>query len=96
MATNTQPLTRRPAWKALETHFQKIRNLHLRDLFASDPGRGARLTVEAVGIYLDYSKNLPRHAQVGEIRQFHHAVRGEQARGLLWRTDQGEELLEQV
>src|SRR6516162_2249749 len=57
MTTNVQPLTQRPAWKALETHFQKIRNLHLRDLFASDPGRGARLTVEAVGIYLDYSKN---------------------------------------
>ena len=57
MTTNTQPLTQRPAWKALETHFQKIRNLHLRDLFASDPGRGERLTVEAVGIYLDYSKN---------------------------------------
>jgi glucose-6-phosphate isomerase len=57
MPTNTQPLTQRPAWNALETHFQKIRNLHLRDLFAADPGRGKRLTVEAVGIYLDYSKN---------------------------------------
>ena len=57
MTTSTQPLIQCPAWKALETHFQKIRNLHLRDLFASDPGRGGRLTVEAVGIYLDYSKN---------------------------------------
>ena len=57
MATNTQPLTPRPAWKALEAHFQKIRNLHLRDLFASDPGRGEHLTVEAGGIHLDYSKN---------------------------------------
>jgi glucose-6-phosphate isomerase len=57
MTTSTQPLTQRPAWKALETQFQKIRNLHLRHHFASDPGRGERLTVEAVGIYLDCSKN---------------------------------------
>src|SRR5579871_123960 len=50
-------LTQRPAWKALETHQQKLRDSHLRQLFAEDPGRGERLTAEAVGIYLDYSKN---------------------------------------
>ncbi len=57
MTTGSQPLTARPAWKALEAHHQKVRDLHLRTLFAADPGRGERLTAEAVGIYLDYSKN---------------------------------------
>ncbi|MBI3679061.1 MAG: glucose-6-phosphate isomerase [Acidobacteria bacterium] len=51
------PLTQRRAWKALEAHHQKIKKLHLRDLFAADPKRGERMTAEAVGIYLDYSKN---------------------------------------
>jgi len=55
--TSLVPLTQRAAWKALETHFTKIRELHLRKLFAEDPKRGERLTVEAVGIYFDYSKN---------------------------------------
>ena len=53
----TQPLTERPAWKALEVHYQKIRNVHLRSLFADDPQRGERLAAEGAGIYLDYSKN---------------------------------------
>ncbi|SCY35526.1 glucose-6-phosphate isomerase [Nitrosospira sp. Nl5] len=53
----TQSLTELPAWKALEEHYQIIRNLHLRQLFADDPQRGERLTAEAAGIYLDYSKN---------------------------------------
>src|SRR5262249_42309885 len=46
-----------PAWKALEAHYQKLRGLHLRKLFADDPTRGERMTVEAAGLYLDYSKN---------------------------------------
>jgi glucose-6-phosphate isomerase len=50
-------LTDRPAWKALNSHYKKIRKSHLRKLFADDPGRGERMTAEAVGIYLDYSKN---------------------------------------
>ena len=50
-------LRQRPAWTALEAHYQKIKGLHLRQLFAEDPKRGERLAVEAVGIYLDYSKN---------------------------------------
>ena len=52
-----KPLTKRKAWKALEAHYKKVRRLHLRKLFADDPKRGERLTVEAAGIYLDYSKN---------------------------------------
>src|SRR2546427_3706488 len=55
--TGMLPLTARPAWKALEAQHEKIRDLHLRELFADDATRGERLTAEAVGIYLDYSKN---------------------------------------
>ena len=57
MSTTVPSLTARPAWKSLEAHYQEIRDLHLRKLFADDPGRGERMTAEAVGIYLDYSKN---------------------------------------
>jgi len=57
MKSALHPLTARPAWKALETHYQKIRETHMRKLFADDPKRGERLTAEAVGLYLDYSKN---------------------------------------
>jgi glucose-6-phosphate isomerase len=52
-----RPLTERPAWKELEAHFQTLRKVHLRQLFAADPQRGERMTAEAAGIYLDYSKN---------------------------------------
>jgi glucose-6-phosphate isomerase len=51
------PLHERREWLALEEHYQQIRHLHLRDLFATDPKRGERLTAEAVGLYLDYSKH---------------------------------------
>jgi glucose-6-phosphate isomerase len=50
-------LTQRPAWTALTAHYAGIRNTQLRELFAGDPGRGERLTCEAAGIFLDYSKN---------------------------------------
>ena len=56
--THIAPLTERHAWKALETHFESVRQLHLRTLFADDPQRGERMTAEAAGFYLDYSKNL--------------------------------------
>jgi glucose-6-phosphate isomerase len=52
-----EPLTKRKAWEALQTHFEKVRGLHLRQLFADDPKRGERMTAEAVGVFLDYSKN---------------------------------------
>jgi len=57
MTAQIAPLTDRQAWKALEAHHKNIRELHLRKLFADDPKRGERLTAEAVGLYLDYSKN---------------------------------------
>jgi glucose-6-phosphate isomerase len=52
-----QPLTQRNAWKALQAHYTKVREVHLRQLFAEDPKRGERMTVEAAGLFLDYSKN---------------------------------------
>jgi len=51
------PLPERKAWQALKRHYDEIAGQHLRDLFAEDPGRGERLTLEAAGLYLDYSKN---------------------------------------
>lgn len=51
------PLRQRPAWKALEGQYAKIKEQHLRKLFADDPQRGQRLTAEAIGLYLDYSKH---------------------------------------
>ena len=57
MSVPIKPLTRRPAWKALASHFQDVKRLHLRELFAADPKRGQRLTTEAAGLFLDYSKN---------------------------------------
>jgi glucose-6-phosphate isomerase len=52
-----ESLTQRKAWKKLQAHYEKIREVHLRALFADDPHRGERLTAEAANIFLDYSKN---------------------------------------
>jgi glucose-6-phosphate isomerase len=52
-----EPLTQRKAWKALQGHHTKVKELHLRQLFAEDPKRGERMTTEAAGLFLDYSKN---------------------------------------
>src|SRR4026208_2272023 len=57
MQQTTTPVTERRAWKELVAHHEKIREVHLRKLFADDPTRGERMTIEAVGLYLDYSKN---------------------------------------
>ncbi len=56
-AASTPRLTDRPSWKALQAHAAEVRKIHLRELFASDPGRGERLTVEGAGLFLDYSKH---------------------------------------
>jgi hypothetical protein len=55
--TQVLPLTTRPAWLALGAHYETIRGRHLRALFAGDATRGERLTTDAVGLYLDDSKN---------------------------------------
>lgn len=56
-AIKSTPLVDQPAWKALKAHSEQIRERHLRELFAEDASRGERLTAEAEGIFLDYSKN---------------------------------------
>ena len=57
MNAHSKPLTKRKSWKALSAHHKQIQALHLRQLFSDDPGRGERMTAEAAGIFLDYSKN---------------------------------------
>ena len=62
MAARVEAITKRPTvkpqgWKALSAHYKKVREIHLRQLFADDPKRGTRMTVEALGLLLDYSKN---------------------------------------
>jgi glucose-6-phosphate isomerase len=57
MLTTTEPVTERRSWKALVTHHQNVRELHLRQLFGDDPTRAERMSVQALGLYLDYSKN---------------------------------------
>jgi glucose-6-phosphate isomerase len=57
MTTSVTPLTKLAAWQALEAHYTKVREMHLRQLFADDPKRGERMTAEAIGIYFDYSKH---------------------------------------
>ena len=56
-AAPTRALVAGPAWKALEEHYHRIGKMHLRQIFAADPARGTRLTAEAAGLYLDYSKH---------------------------------------
>ncbi|HTT23295.1 MAG TPA: glucose-6-phosphate isomerase [Candidatus Sulfotelmatobacter sp.] len=56
-AWNVKPFQKRTAWKGLQIHYKKVRQLHLRDLFANDPLRAERMTAEGAGLYLDYSKN---------------------------------------
>ncbi len=82
-----EPLSKRKAWKSLQAHSKKMRGVHLRKLFADDPKRGQRLTAEAAGLFLDYSKNritdetlklLIALAEESGLRQRIHAMfRGE-------------------
>jgi glucose-6-phosphate isomerase len=78
---NAAQLTRLPAWRALAEHFEQIKDVHLRQLFADDPRRGERLAAEAVGLYLDYSK----HRVTDETLRL--LVRLAAARGLRARID---------
>ena len=57
MPTDTATLTERPEWRALESHADAMRSVHLRSLFAADPSRGTKFVAEAAGLYLDYSKH---------------------------------------
>jgi glucose-6-phosphate isomerase len=57
MTAATEQSVEHPSWRALESHYTKVSKLHLRELFEEDPERGERMTAEAVGLFLDYSKN---------------------------------------
>ena len=83
----TTPLRQRPAWKALEQHYAKIGQQHLRDLFAADPGRGERLTAEAAGLYLDYSKNRVTDETMALLVQLAQECGVEQRRDAMFRGD---------
>src|ERR1700692_2058415 len=61
-SSSAAPLVETPAWKALAAHYEKIRSIHLRTLFADDPQRGERMALAAEGLYFDYSK----HRATGE------------------------------
>jgi glucose-6-phosphate isomerase len=69
MPTATKSVTELPAWNGLSAHFQKVARLHMRELFARDPKRGERLTAEAAGLYLDYSKNRITDETLGLLLQ---------------------------
>ncbi len=66
---STTSLRDRPAWKALEAHYEQMRDVHLRRLFGDEPGRGERLTAEAAGLFLDYSKNRITGSTIGLLLQ---------------------------
>ncbi len=69
MMTQSIPVNQLPAWQALAAHAEQIRTLHLRQLFKDDPGRGERLTAEAAGIFLDYSKHRVTNETLGLLRR---------------------------
>ena len=81
------PLRQRPAWKALEQHHLEIGGRHLRDLFAEDPGRGERLTAEAAGLYLDYSKNRVTDETLALLLQLAQESQVEERRDAMMRGE---------
>jgi glucose-6-phosphate isomerase len=83
----TIPLRERPSWKALEQHYAEIGGTHLRDLFAADPGRGERLTAEAAGLYLDYSKNRVTDETLRLLIGLAHESRLEERRDMMLRGE---------
>jgi glucose-6-phosphate isomerase len=83
----TPPLRQRPLWKALEQHYLDIGERHLRDLFAADPERGVRLTAEAAGLYLDYSKNRVTDETLALLLQLAQECGVEQRRDAMLRGE---------
>src|SRR5438132_8696465 len=73
MMGGTAPLTSLPAFKALGAHHASLQGVHLRELFARDPGRGERLVAEAAGLYLDYSKHRITDETLGLLLDLAHA-----------------------
>src|SRR5690349_18624977 len=87
MTIGHAPLTELTAWRALEAHYQHLRGQHLRQLFAADPRRGERLTLDAAGIYFDYSKNRITDETVGLLVQLAHECRLRERMEAMFRGD---------
>src|SRR3954465_11971469 len=75
------------AWQELQAHFEKIRDAHLRDLFAADPERGERLVAEGAGLYLDFSKNRISDETVMLLGGLAHQRGGETRREAMFRGE---------
>jgi glucose-6-phosphate isomerase len=80
----TPPLPQRPAWGALAAHSRDVGSWHLRDLFRDDPDRGRRFTIEAEGLYLDYSKNLINDETLSLLAQLAQETGIEQRRDAMF------------
>jgi glucose-6-phosphate isomerase len=74
-SANLSPLRGRPTWGMLEQHYQNLKPVHLRQLFADDRGRGERFAIEAAGVYLDYSKNRITEKTLQLLLQLAHESR---------------------
>jgi glucose-6-phosphate isomerase len=74
-AANLPPLRGRPAWGLLEQHYQNLKPVHLRQLFADDRGRAETFAIEAAGVYLDYSKNRITKETLQLLLQLAHESR---------------------
>jgi glucose-6-phosphate isomerase len=75
------------AWRALAAHHQTIKDVHLRQLFSDDAGRGERLTAEGAGLYLDYSKNRISDETIRLLLQLAHERGVTQRRDAMFRGD---------
>jgi glucose-6-phosphate isomerase len=87
MVEPTNPLTQRPAWKALATHYRTARKWHLRQLFKDDPKRGSRMTAQAAGLFLDYSKNRVKNRTLKLLLQLAEEARLRERIDAMFRGD---------
>ncbi len=71
---DTTPLRDLPEWKALEAHYAKIKDVHLRELFAQDPSRAEKFTLEAAGVHFDYSKHRVTAGTINRLCDLAEAV----------------------
>ena len=83
----TRPLTKSPAWSALRTHYEKTKDIHLRQLFATDSERGTRFTAEGANVYLDFSKNRITEETIRLLVQLARERGVEQRRDAMFRGE---------
>ena len=86
-ANETAPIDIMPEWKALLAHHRKVKDAHLRDLFATDPERANRLTADGAGLFLDYSKHRVTDETVQLLIALAHAAKVEERREAMFRGD---------